>query len=181
MNRITRTPVSPIVDVKQWPVQWPAEMVCHLILLSATIAIISLADTPEGDQKQTGHYRGNITRSSGFEEHGEDYIVQGFNLKEREEKLHGWRRRLTSPRGPRRLQSYPWVVTLSIFPKSAIYKYKPAGKWPKEARYGDLEEKFIVEPGTCSGVMILPKVVLTNAHWGSPFINSQGMKQGKSC
>ena len=142
-------------------VQCPGGMVGHLILLSTTILIIAVVPSPEGRQIQTGHYQGNFTRS-GFE--GDDYIVQGFNLQEREEKLLGWRRRLTSPGGPKRLKSYPWVATLAVFPKLVIYKYKPAGIWPKEAFYGDLEEKFVLEYGTCSGVLILPKVVLTNDH-----------------
>jgi len=142
-------------------VQCPGGMVGHLILISTTILIIAVIPSPEGRQIQTGHYQGNFTRS-GFE--GDDYIVQGFNLQEREEKLLGWRRRLTSPGGPQRLKSYPWVATLAVFPKLVIYKYKPAGIWPKEAFYGDLEEKFVLEYGTCFGVLILPKVVLTNDH-----------------
>ena len=103
---------------------------------------------------------------------GEDYIVRGQNLKKLEDKLGGVRNFLRGRRKP--LKSYPWVATLLLAQIQLIYEHTAGftaghtNNWPDKADKQDLIEKFKLTRGQCSGVLILPKVLLTADHcfWG---------------
>ena len=77
---------------------------------------------------------------------GDDYIVQGDNLKTYEDKLGtlgNWFR------GKKPLATYPWFVTLRKNLEQVIYTYKgqssdQASNWPDLADPSDLTDKYLV-------------------------------------
>ena len=94
---------------------------------------------------------------------GDDYIVQGENLKTYEDSRGAWFG------GQKPLATYPWFVTLRKNLEQVIYTYKgqssdQASNWPDLADRSDLTDKYIVYEHFCSGVLILPRVVLTADH-----------------
>ena len=102
------------------------------------------------------------------EEFGEDYIIRGQNIKHLEDKMGaGFRTWLKGQQ--KYLTSFPWVAVIKKMPKCVIWTYKgqsssQAAAWPSEAELHDLKAQYVLRKGACSGVLILPKVLLTSDH-----------------
>ena len=105
----------------------------------------------------------STTHNTSIEEHGEDYIVQGLNLKKLEDKLNSKRTSYVQ-RYP--LATYPWMAIIKQAKKLVIWTHPDSSKlrWPMSAPFSQLVPKYVVFPSSCSAVLILPKVLLTSDH-----------------
>ena len=99
---------------------------------------------------------------------GEDYIVRGQNVKKLEDRMGaGFRRWLEGQQ--KYITSFPWVAVIKKMQKCVIWTYKgqsssQAASWPPESDFHDLEAQYVFRKSACSGVLILPKVLLTSDH-----------------